>query len=105
MTGLDILLAEQAQFKEACDKARAALAAANAAYSAGSRRLTDALIAAGGWHIGQVVKLQGGGEAKIDYIRLTDDATLTAVCHDRTKSGQWSQRSRRLVKLTLKEKA
>jgi hypothetical protein len=72
------------------------------AYQDGTLALTKALAEAGGYEVGQIIKLTDGREARIHHIRLTDGEELIASCHDRTLSGKWSQRARLHVKLKVK---
>jgi hypothetical protein len=99
VTELETMIAEMARLKQARADTYLAHSEADKAYTEGSKRLTDALIAAGGWKEDQVIKLQSGGEAKIGHFRRTDDGTLMAACYDRTGNGAWSKRARLLVTL------
>lgn len=103
MTDLKQMIADQARLKDERMFAWLAYDAAKKAYEEGSRKLTDALAAAAGWHPGKVISLKNGEQAKIARIRLTDTGTLQADCHDRTLSGAWSARPRIIIHAIVEE--
>lgn len=96
------MMTEHKQRYEALRHARGVVFGLNEEYTKSSKELTAALIAAGGYYRDQIIKLKDGGEAKINYMRLTDNQELLASCYDKTANGTWSKRARRLVTLNVK---
>lgn len=100
MTDLDTLIAETRRLRQVSDETYKARVAAADAFRKALDALSIALVADGGWHATQIIKLDGGGEAKISHFHLSQDGELTARCYRRIKTGEWSKSPE--LRVTLK---
>ena len=99
MMTIETLVAEQVRLKAARSAAYLAYEMAKQAFEENHDRLTRSLIAQGPWEAGQVIRLTSGAEVKIHSMRASDDGALTAFCHDKTGSGEWSKKPRMSILL------
>lgn len=64
--------------------------------------LFRALITASGRKPGDILKGKDGAEYKISHLRFhSESKALIAACHDRTKTGAWSQATRASVTINV----
>lgn len=101
MSKLANMIAHQQTLLTTRNETARAASLAEDAYKAGSKALTEALVAICGKKVGEEIRTKDGTEGRILSFRQTDTAKLVAHCQGKTKAGKWSDRGRFLVAIEV----